>query len=68
MNTPVASAVNGTGEPLVTVAIATFDDGPHLAPSVRSVLGQTHRRLQVIVVDDGGSDGSVDELLSLIHI
>jgi acetyltransferase-like isoleucine patch superfamily enzyme/glycosyltransferase involved in cell wall biosynthesis len=66
VNTPVASAANGTGEPLVTVAIATFDDGPHLAPSVRSVLGQTHRRLQVIVVDDGGSDGSVDELIAEI--
>lgn len=45
---------------LVTVAIATHDAGPWLMPSVESILAQTHRRLEVVVVDDGSTDGSVE--------
>ncbi len=49
------------------MAIATFDDGEHLVASVESVLAQTYAALQVIVVDDGGTDGSVDDLAARVH-
>lgn len=51
--------------PLVTFAIAAYNAGQYLVPSVRSALNQTHERLEVIVVDDGSTDGSVDALMRL---
>lgn len=41
-----------TGGDLVTVIISSFRPGPELATSVRSVLAQTWRDLEVLVIDD----------------
>ncbi len=46
--------------PLVTVIVCTYNAGEHLVPAVRSVLEQTHTHLEVLVVDDGSTDGSVE--------
>ncbi len=45
--------------PLVSVVIPVFDREHFLADAIQSVLSQTYRPLEVIVVDDGSSDGSV---------
>ncbi|MEM7808516.1 MAG: glycosyltransferase family A protein [Planctomycetota bacterium] len=47
--------------PHVVVAIAAYNAGPYLVPAIRSALEQTYDRFSVVVVDDGGTDGSVDE-------
>lgn len=44
------------GGPLVSVVIPTHDRAYCLADAVDSVLGQTHRHVEVIVVDDGSTD------------
>lgn len=46
----------------VVVLVPSFDAGPHLLPAVRSALDQTWHDLTVLVIDDGGTDGSVDGL------
>jgi len=51
-------------EPLVSVAIPVFNGQATVAESVWSVLSQTYRRLEVIVVDDGSTDGTWDILQS----
>ena len=51
-----------TGGPLVTVAIAVFNAGQFLRPSVESILSQTYQDLEVFVVDDGSTDGCLDSL------
>ncbi len=50
-------------EVLVTVAIATFNAEAYLALAVQSALDQTIADLEVIVVDDGSTDGT----LALAH-
>ena len=43
---------------LVTVAIPTFNRADIVGRAIESALGQTYRDLEVVVVDDGSSDGT----------
>lgn len=49
--------------PIVSVVIPVYNVGERLAPTLRSVLGQTFRDFELILVDDGSSDGAVDKVL-----
>jgi len=49
--------------PLVSVIIPTYNYGRFLGEAVNSVLGQTFRDLECIIVDDGSSD-ETDRVLS----
>jgi glycosyltransferase involved in cell wall biosynthesis len=53
-----------TDNPLVSVVITNYNYAHFLPACLDSVLGQTHRNLEVIVVDDGSTDDSRDVLLS----
>jgi glycosyltransferase involved in cell wall biosynthesis len=44
--------------PLVSVVMIFLNPGPYLDEAVRSVLGQTVADLELLLVDDGSSDGS----------
>lgn len=46
------------GEPLVTVVITSFNYARYLGEAIDSALGQRYPRLEVVVVDDGSTDGS----------
>ncbi|MEI6668920.1 MAG: glycosyltransferase family 2 protein [Acidobacteriota bacterium] len=48
--------------PLVSVVIPVLNAEPYLAEAVESILAQTHEPLEVIVVDGGSSDGTIDVL------
>ncbi len=45
-----------------TVIMPTYNRGPLLEAAVRSVLAQSHRALELIVVDDGSTDDTRDRL------
>ena len=42
--------------PLVTVAVACYNQGRFLGEAIESALGQTGARVEVVVVDDGSTD------------
>jgi hypothetical protein len=59
------SGIDHTGEPLISVVIATRNRAEMLRDSIHSVLCQTYSNIEVIVIDDGSEDDTarvVDEL------
>jgi glycosyltransferase involved in cell wall biosynthesis len=48
-----------TGNPLVSVVMPVYNAERYVHDAVRSILQQTHAHLELIVVNDGSTDGSV---------
>ncbi len=49
-------------DPLVSVIIPTYNRADLVSDAIDSVLEQSYRHLEVIVIDDGSSDGTLDVL------
>jgi len=49
-------------QPLVSVVIASYNTAQYLPAATRSVLDQTWQNLEVIVIDDGSTDGTEEEM------
>ncbi len=49
-------------ETLVSVVIPVFNVGAYVARTVQSLLAQSHRRWQAIVIDDGSSDDTAAQI------
>ena len=45
--------------PLVTVIIACYNHEKYIEQSISSVLEQTYGNVELLVIDDGSTDGSV---------
>jgi glycosyltransferase involved in cell wall biosynthesis len=58
--TEVTPVVERQEEPVVSVVMPVFQGREHLAAAIESVLTQTFEQFELLVVDDGSTDGTGD--------
>jgi len=56
--------IDGTPQPLVSVIIPSYNHSRYIVQAVESVIGQTNGQWELIIVDDGSTDNSVELLRS----
>ncbi len=52
--------------PLVSIAIPSFNHEGYVKDCILSVINQKYENIELIVIDDGSSDGSIEEIRRLI--
>jgi len=61
----ISVPLNPIKQPFVTVALSVFNGGTPLELSIRSVMRQSWTNWELLILDDGSSDGAVDRLSCL---
>lgn len=51
--------------PLVSVIISSYNHAPYIEASIESVLAQTYSQIELLVIDDGSKDDSVERISRL---
>jgi glycosyltransferase involved in cell wall biosynthesis len=54
------SDIKRRSHPMISVIIPFLAPGPFLEEAIQSVIGQSHRDWELLLVDDGATDGSAD--------
>lgn len=60
-----SNTVTSSAEPLVSVIMPAFNCERYVETAVRSVICQTHKNLELFVIDDGSSDATVAKVEAL---
>lgn len=60
------NSINSSNEPLVSVIVPSYNHSKYLAQCINSILQQTYKNIQLVVLDDGSSDNS-PEILEMLN-
>ena len=52
--------------PLVTIAIPCYNHAVFVQDSIRSVINQTYKNIELIIIDDGSTDQSVNKIKEML--
>lgn len=52
------NGVTGMGEPLISIIVPVYNAENYLRKCVASICAQTYQNLEILLIDDGSSDGS----------
>jgi glycosyltransferase involved in cell wall biosynthesis len=52
--------MNSAGAGLVSCIVPVYNGEPYVRETIKSILAQTHRPIEIIVVDDGSTDGTAE--------
>ncbi len=55
----------GLSDSLVSILILNWNGGTQLRQAIESVFSQTHRNVELVLVDNGSEDGSIEPVASL---
>lgn len=55
-------------EPLVSVIVPCFNHEKFVEQCIRSIVDQDYRNIELIVIDDGSKDGSVEKINELVPV
>lgn len=61
-NTNIASAI---GTPKVSICIPTYNRKEYLKETINSILDQTYKNYEIVIVDDGSTDGTEEMIKNL---
>ena len=53
-------------EPLVTIAIPSYNHSKYIQDSIKSAIQQTYKNIELIIIDDGSKDNSITKIQELI--
>lgn len=51
----------------ISVIVPVYNAGPYLSACIDSILAQKHTNLELIIIDDGSTDGSPAALFALSY-
>ena len=58
--------MNQSNQPLVSVAIPCYNHERFVQDSIQSIIDQTYQNIELIIIDDGSRDGSVEKIKEMI--
>ena len=58
--------MNQSNQPLVSVVIPCYNHENYVQDSIQSVINQTYQNIELIIIDDGSKDGSVEKIKEMI--